>query len=122
MTTARNAPPVAAERDRAESAPLRRAWFAVLLIPVAFVLAFAVGEGIYAWLGDQPEAATEPLWVVLVAGVPAIVLFLLPCAAASWYGNRARQEGHRVGWVPLVIGAVLGVWMMILNVVSLMAG
>ncbi|GAA2161569.1 hypothetical protein GCM10009845_11790 [Pedococcus bigeumensis] len=122
MTTAKHVPPVKAPSSGGQVTNLRRAWIAVALIPVAFVLAFAVGEGLYTLLGYQPEDATEPLWVALVAGVPAIVLFLVPCAAAVWYGNKARVEGHRAGLVPLAAGAALGLWMVVMNTVSLFAG
>ncbi len=122
MTTANHIPPVGAPTSHDQGANLRRAWVAVALIPVAFFLAFAVGEGLYALLGYKPEDATEPLWVALVAGVPAIVLFLVPCAAAVRYGNRARLEGHRGALAPLAIGAALGLWMLVTNIVSLFAG
>jgi hypothetical protein len=121
MTTT-NHIPSGAPAGHARRSNLTLAWVAVALIPVAFILAFAVGEGLYALLGYKPEDATEPLWVALVAGVPAIVLFLVPCAAAVRYGNRARLEGHRVALVPLVIGAVLGLWMVLINTVTLFAG
>jgi len=122
MTTTNHNPPVGAPSGHDGGTDLRRAWIAVALIPVAFFLAFAVGEGLYALLGYQPEDATEPLWVALVAGVPAIVLFLVPCVATVRYGNRARLEDHRGGLAPLVIGAVLGLWMLVMNTVSLFAG
>ena len=122
MTTTNQIPPVGTPgRDR-RSTNLTRAWIAVATIPVAFIVAFAVGEGLYALLGYKPEDATEPFWVALVAGVPAIVLFLVPCVAAVRYGNRARVEGHRAAVVPLVIGAVLGLWMVVINAVSWFAG
>jgi hypothetical protein len=121
MTTAKHIPSVSARSGGGRSTSLTRSWIAVALIPVAFVLAFAVGEGLYALLGFQPEDAPEPLWVALVAGVPAIVLFLIPCAAAVWYGNKARVEGHRAALLPLVVGAVLGLWMLVMNAVSLFA-
>jgi len=57
------------------------------------------------------------VWVALVAGVPAIVLFLVPCVAAVWYGNRARAGGRRAA----IVGAVLGLWMLIMNIVSVVA-
>ena len=122
MTTAKHVPPSATHGRRGASADLTRAWVAAASIPVAFVLAFALGEGLYAMLGYQPEDANEPLWVLLVAGVPAVLLFLVPCAAAVWYGNRARAQGRRSGLLPLVIGAVLGAWMLVINTVSLFAG
>jgi hypothetical protein len=122
MTTAKHVPPVGAHTSGGRNTNLRMSWIATALIPVAFVLAFAVGEGLYALLGYKPEDASEPLWVALVAGVPAIVLFLVPCAAAVWYGRKARAEGHRAALVPLAIGAVLGLWMLVMNTVSLFAG
>jgi hypothetical protein len=103
------------------STNLTRAWISLASIPVAFVLAFAVGEGLYALLGYAPEDATEPLWVALVAGLPAIALFLVPCAAAVWFGTRARAEGHRVALIPVVTGVVLGLWMVVINAVALFA-
>ena len=122
MTTAKHVPPVGAHPSGGRNTNLRMSWIATAMIPVAFVVAFAVGEGLYALLGYKPEDATEPLWVALVAGIPAIVLFLVPCAAAVWYGRKARAEGHRAALVPMAIGTVLGLWMLVMNTVSLFAG
>lgn len=122
MTTIKRRPTAGAPDRGGQSTNLKRSWTSVALIPVGFFLAFAVGEGLYALLGYQPEDATEPLWVALVAGVPAITLFLIPCAAAVWYGNRARAEGHRAALLPVGVGAVLGLWMLVMNTVSLFAG
>lgn len=91
MVTAHgNAPASTAPPGSRPTNSLSRAWTAVALIPVTFMVAFAIGEGSYAALGYQPEDATEPVWVALVAGVPAIAVFLVPCCAAVLYGNRAR--------------------------------
>ena len=122
MTTAKHIPPVGAHSGSGRSTNLTRSWIAVALIPVAFVLALTVGEGLYALLGYKPEDATEPLWVALVAGVPAVVLFLVPCAAAVWYGNKARAESHGAALLPMVVGALLGLWMLVMTTVSLFAG
>ncbi len=122
MTTAKHIPPRGAHGSGGRSTNLARAWIAVALIPVGFVLAFVVGEGLYALLGYQPEVASEPWWVALVAAVPAIVLFLVPCAAAVWYGNKARAEGNRAALLPMVLGLVFGLWMLVMNTVSLFAG
>jgi hypothetical protein len=118
MTTTNRTPSTGAHRNDVRRTDLRMAWVAVASIPVAFILAFIVGEGLYALLGYKPEDATEPLWVLLVAGVPAIVLFLVPCVGAIWYGNRARAQGSHAALLPMVIGAVLGAWMVIMNLVS----
>lgn len=122
MTTAKHIPPPGANGTGGRSPNLTRSWIAVALIPVGFVLAFVVGEGLYALLGYQPEVGSEPWWVAPVAAVPAIVLFLVPCATAVWFGNKARLEGHRAALVPIVIGVVLGLWMVVMNTVSLFAG
>lgn len=122
MTATKHSPPAGAHSGGGRSTNLTLSWIAVASIPVAFVVAFAVGEGLYALLGYQPEDATEPLWVALAAGVPAVVVFLVPCAAAVWYGNKARAEGHRAGLLPLATGAVLGLWMLVMNTVALFAG
>ncbi|WP_323098154.1 hypothetical protein [Intrasporangium sp. YIM S08009] len=111
-----------ARRSGERSTNLTRSWIAVASIPVAFFVAFAVSEGLYALLGYKPEDATEPLWVALAAGIPAIILFLVPCAAAVWYGNKARAEGHRSALLPLLVGAVLGLWMLVMTTVSMLAG
>lgn len=93
-----------------------RAWKAVLLIPVGFVAALVVGQVLYSLLGYKPENDDAPLWADLVASVPALLVFLAPCAAAVGYGRQARRV------VPVAIGALAGVGMMVLTVVTLIAG
>lgn len=121
MATADHVPPSGALPGSGRTADLTRAWVFVALIPVAFMLAFALGEGLYAVLGYKPEEGIEPLWVALAAGAPATALFLVPCVAAVVYGNRARALGRRAGLVPLAVGGVLGLWMLVTTVVSLIA-
>ena len=109
-------PPKRTDRD---SAPwLGRAWTAVALVPVFFVIAFAVGEGLYALLGYKPENADAPVWVNLVALTPVIVVVLIPCAAAVLFGRRASKSGDHRGRFPLVIGVIAGVAMVVLTIVS----
>ena len=122
MAPTNRAPHVGAHRTSGSESTFTRAWIAVGSIPLFFIVAFAVGEGLYALLGYKPEDANAPLWVGLVAGVPAIVLFLVPCAAAVWFGNKARVAGRQAALLPMVIGAVLGLWMVVMNVVSVVAG
>lgn len=97
---------------------LRRAWGALALVPVFFLLAFAVGEALYGVLGYQPENADAPIWVVLVVLVPILVVVLTPCVAAVFYGRRARDSGDRRGVFPVAIGALVGVGWLVLSIVS----
>lgn len=100
---------------------LSRAWIAVALIPVFFILAFAVGQGLYTVMGYLPENAGIPLWVDLVATIPTVAVFLVPCVAAVLYGRRVNSLGDRRGRVPLCIGALVGLGLLVLSVVTIIA-
>lgn len=94
-------PPEAA-RDR------RRAWMSLLLYPVALVLAFLIGEGSAALLGyDGGEEV--PWYVPVVAGVPAVLLFVVPGLLALRFGRRAMRGGDPRGLAPVVVGTVVAV-------------
>lgn len=95
--------------SRAAAPWRRRAWTSVALVPLFFVLAFPVGQGIYALLGYQPENADAPVWVVLVASVLIVSVVLVPCAAAVYAGRRAVKAGDRGGLLPAAVGALAGV-------------
>jgi hypothetical protein len=120
MTTHRPARP--SEAGHALNANITKAWIAVAAIPLAFILAFAVGEGLYALLGYEPGDRNEPLWVTLTAAAPALAVFLLPCAAAVRFGRRAWSDGHRSALAPVAIGAALGLWMLVISAATLVAG
>ena len=87
---------MAASQRPAQTSPAdiwyRRAWIAVALIPIFFILAFAVGQGLYTLMGYLPEEAGIPMWVDLVATVPTIAVFLVPCTAAVLYGRRVNSH------------------------------
>jgi hypothetical protein len=102
--------------------PLPRAWVSVALIPVGFILALAVGEGLFALLGYDSSAGDTPTWVGLVVGVPALLVFLLPCTGAVLYGDRARRAGARLGLLPMVIGGLTGGYMLVLTVAAVVSG
>ncbi|MGZ4602189.1 MAG: hypothetical protein ACXV3S_07615 [Kineosporiaceae bacterium] len=97
---------------------LTRAWTAVVLIPVFFFVAFAVTYGLYALLGYLPENNDAPLWADLVAAIPGIVVFLVPSAAAVLYGERANAAGERWGLIPLILGALAGLWFTIMSLIT----
>jgi hypothetical protein len=98
---------------------LVRAWIAVALVPVAFFLAFAAAEGIYALTGHDPSTGTAPLWADLAAGLPGLAIMLIPCIAGVVYGRRALKAGVGTGWVPAVIAALAGAGAIVLTVANL---
>ncbi|HUX71606.1 MAG TPA: hypothetical protein VMV41_13905 [Cellulomonadaceae bacterium] len=105
-----------------EHALLGRAWTAVALIPVFFFVAFALGYVLYDVLGYLPENNDAPFWVNLVATIPTLAVFLIPCVAAVVLGSRVVRSGDRRGVVPLAVGSVAGGWLAIVSVVGLVSG
>lgn len=94
----------------------RQAWWSLAFYPVSFVAAFVIGEGIYSWLGgDEDEAA---VWIILVAAIPALVVFALPGIAALVLGRRAIRLGRPDGRVPAIVGAVIAIGFAGLNLLS----
>lgn len=95
MTTRR------AERD------FRFAWVSTGLIPVAFVVAMFVGEGLIDLLGYPSGGPDAPLWAVALVGGPTTLLAMTPAILAVVYGRRARREvRRRAAAAPAVIGGV----------------
>jgi hypothetical protein len=88
------------------------------LVPVFFLIAFAVGEGTYALLGYQPENADAPLWVDIAATALTLAVFVMPSVAAVYFGRRAIKTGDRRGTYPAVIGAVLTIAWVTLTIVN----
>ncbi len=85
---------------------LRLAWTAVAFIPVAFVLAMVVGEGLIDALGYSSD--DPPLWLALLIGGPVTLLAMAPAALAVVYGRRARRAGSgRAATAAIVIGVVV---------------
>ncbi len=109
-------PPAGTPRDAGRW--LVRAWAAVFLVPVFFFIGFALGEGMYALMGYEPANADAPLWVDLVVLLPVVVVVLIPCVAAVFFGRRTTEGGDRRGMIPLVIGGVAGVGLLVLTIVS----
>ena len=108
--------------DASESGALRRAWIAVLLIPVLFLAALALGFVLYDLLGYAPENDDAPLWAGLVSGILPLALFLVPCLAAVVLGLRTARRGDRRGLLPAGIGALAGLALTILTVVTTVNG
>ena len=93
------------------------AWTAVVLIPVFFIIAFAIAGGLYSAVGHDPSQETPPHWADAVALIPAGIVFATPCVFAVIYGRRAGRMGNRSGYVAAAVGAVAAVGYGIMNVV-----
>jgi hypothetical protein len=100
---------------------IRRAWIAVALIPVFFVLAFAFGYVLYDLMGYQPENDDAPFFVDLVCTVAILAVALVPCVGAAYLGRRAHSVGDRRGLIPLGLGALAGLGLTIISLVTLVA-
>ena len=86
--------PEQAPRDSASW--LGRAWTAVAM-PVFFLVAFAVGEGLYALLGYQPENADAPAWVLLVTLAPTVAVVLIPLRSGAPVRQQGQERRRRPG-------------------------
>ncbi|MCD6638655.1 MAG: hypothetical protein LT071_01920 [Nocardioides sp.] len=113
MTTAPVAPAAAAASD------VRRAWYSMLLAPVAFVLAFLVGEGLVSLLGYELDPR-PPLWAILTASTPAFLVMLVPPVVSSVFARRAAAQGRRDGWVPAGLLIALSVGFVLTNFLALL--
>ncbi|EWT00295.1 hypothetical protein N865_16500 [Intrasporangium oryzae NRRL B-24470] len=83
-----------------------------------FGIGFAVGEGLYSLFGYAPETGDAPGWVVVVVSAVTVLVVLVPCVAAVYFGRRAMTAGNRRGLWPVVIGAVAGFGLIALTVIS----
>lgn len=100
---------------------LARAWISAASIPVFFFVSFALGYILYDALGYRAEDNNAPLWVDLFVAVVTLAVALVPCAGAVVYGRRCRRSGDRRGLLPLAIGAIAGVALTVLTVVTTVA-
>ena len=117
---------VTVRRDRggAPSRPgpwVSRSWAAVVLIPVFFVLAFALGYVLYDLFGYKPENDDAPLWVELTTTFVVLTVSLMPCVAAVMFGRHAATTGDRRGLAPMGIGMIAGVGLIVLSITTLIA-
>ena len=111
----------AADAHRAPNAAVsvRRAWWSVLGLVPSLAVAFLVGEGIAAALGHPPGGtATAEWWVLLAAGGPALLVFVLPAALAVHFGRQAARLGDTHGRTPAVVAVVVAGTFVVLNLVS----
>lgn len=98
----------------------RSAWWSLALYPLSGVAAFVIGEGLFEALHDGPDDA--PPWVVLVAGVPALIAFALPALMATIFSRRAVRAGHPNGAIPGYVAIAIAVAFTALNLLSYVVG
>lgn len=101
---------------------VRRAWLALLMVPVLFLPAMALGYLLYDLLGYAPEQGDAPVLVDLVATVPVLLLLLAPCAVAVVHGLRAHRAGDRRGLLPAALGVAIGAVPTVATVVGALSG
>jgi hypothetical protein len=98
----------------------RGAWWCLALYPVSFVAAFVLGEGLLSAVADDTDEAA--FWQLLLAGTPALVVFVLPGLLSVGLGRRAMRLGRGDGRVPAIVGATIGLAFVGLNVASYLIG
>ena len=103
----------------AERHAVRRAWLSLLLFPLSFAAAFGVGEGLASAFGHPPgDDESAPVWVMLGAGVPAVLVFAVPAAGAWFFAVRAGNEDvHRVR-LPAYLATALAVAFVLMNLMA----
>ncbi len=116
----REVPDPAMKRATAVVRFTRLAWLAVAAIPIGFIAAMALGEGLLAAQGFGPDGA--PPMAILAAALPALTVMLIPDVAAVMFGLRARALGARSGLVATLIGVAAGTYALATNVFALMLG
>ena len=98
----------------------RRAWWSLALYPVALVAAFAIGEGLITLLTD--DVGDPTFWQVLVAGIPALIVFVVPGILAVTQGRKAMRLGRTDGKAPAILGAVIAIAFVGQNMLSYLIG
>jgi hypothetical protein len=83
------------------------AWLSLLLYLPSLGAAFLVGEGLATWLFGWPDNTDPVFWEMLVATVPALLVFALPVVPAWHFGMRAHRHGAPSGrlaaWLAVAI-------------------
>lgn len=100
----------------------RRAWLSLLLYPLTFAAAFAIGEGLVTLLTNEDPPPDPELWQILVSVTPALLVFVIPGILAVTFGRKAMRLGRKGGWVPALIGATIGAGFVGINVLAYFFG
>jgi hypothetical protein len=126
MTSQSRSPLGSAARSTQEQAETyyRRAWWSLVLFLPCFVGAFIVGEGLIDLLGYPSGDGDEspPFWAIVVAAVPALLLFAAPGLLSLFFSRRARRLGRPDSMVPAIVGLGVAGGFVALNVLSYVIG
>jgi Na+/melibiose symporter-like transporter len=107
------------ESDRRARRMLRAAWWSFALLPFSFLGAAVLGGVILAAMGHDPDSQTDPsFWQMAVAGIPAVVVMILPCILVVWFGRRALAAGLEGGRDAKNAGLAVGAVLVAMNLVS----
>lgn len=107
----------AARNDR----DVRSAWVCLAASPLAFVLAFVVGEGISSALGHQGDRVA-PWWIATVTLVVSVAVFCVPAVLATRFWRRAAARGDTRAMVPAVILITVSTAFLGLNLAAYLVG
>jgi len=98
---------------------LRAAWWSFGLLPISFVAASVLGGIILAATGHDPDSETDPsFWQTAVAGIPSVVVMILPCVLVVRFGRRALASGLEEGRDATKAGLAVGAALIALNLMS----
>lgn len=101
----------------------RRAWLTLLLFPLSFVAAFVVGEGLATLFGySSGSEESAPPWVMLGAGVPAVLVFAVPAGLAWFFVVRAGHEDVHRTRLPAYLATALAAAFLLMNLAAAVAG
>jgi MFS family permease len=105
--------------DRPGRRMLRAAWWSFGALPLSFVGASLLGGAILAAIGHDPDSESDPsIWQMAVAGIPSVVVLVLPCVLVVWFGRRALAAGHEGGRDASTAGLVVGAALVMMNLIS----
>ena len=115
--------PVLSQSQPVHSKGVRWAWICTALIPVGVIAAIVVGSVIASALGyESGGEELAPIGIALAAGIPAVLVGLLPSGFAVYFGLRARRAGDERGLVPALVAGVLGLGFVGINLLSYLVG
>jgi len=94
----------------------------VAILPLAFLGAMFVGDGLLTAQGYRSGDLDIPAGVALRAGVPAVLVLITPAICALMFGLRARRLGMRAGAIPALVGLVVAAISLMFNALPLALG